>query len=150
MAKVCRHFKALNRKNLIVYRRTPICAIFELALPCALMCLMVWLRTMVHIKHTDLTSLEKYKHPVFPGLKYADSKRTGLGWTWDPDAVTDFEQSFMDFLDYHPVPPIHPGAESDSGAFRQLDSIEVNQEKNKNYYSNYTDTYDQIKSEEGN
>lgn len=105
MTKFCRHFKALNRKNLILWRRTPTCAVFEILLPAALMCLMVWLRTKVQVKHTDLTALEKYKHPVFPGLTYSDRK----SWTWDPDAVTDFEQSFMNFVDYHPVPPVHPG-----------------------------------------
>ena len=105
MAKLCRHFKALNRKNLIVYRRTPICAIFELVLPCGLMCLMVWLRSMVRIKHTDLTSLEKYKHPLFPALAY--SERTS--WNWDPPAVTELEKEFMAFVDYAPRPPISPG-----------------------------------------
>ena len=104
MAKLCRHFKALNRKNLIVYRRTPICAIFELVLPCGLMCLMVWLRTLVRIKHVDLSSLERYKHPVFPALDYSSF----TGWKWDPDAVTDIEQSFMNFVDYAPRPPIDP------------------------------------------
>ena len=109
MAKLCRHFKALNRKNFIVYRRTPICALFEIILPVGLMCLMVWLRTLVHIKETDKTSLEKYKHPVFPGLKYEKSGRIGTEqWSWDPDAVSDDEQSFMTFVDYHPRPPSPP------------------------------------------
>ena len=107
MAKLCRHFKALNRKNLIVYRRTPLCAIFEIALPCALMCLMVWLRTMVRIKHTDLSSLEKYKHPVFPGLTYSEHS----SWQWDPDAVTALEREFMAFVDYAPRPPSPPGSD---------------------------------------
>lgn len=140
MANICRHFKALNRKNQIVYRRTPACALFELVLPCALMGIMVWLRSMVEIKHTDLEALEKYKHPLFPGLKYSDR----FGWQWDPDTVTNFEQTFMNFVDYHPTPPIHPGGphapehapyNGDLFGENQDDSqqtYELNQGKNKN------------------
>ena len=110
MTKICRHFKALNRKNLILYKRTPSCAIFEILLPAALMCIMVWLRTMVHVKHTDLTSLAKYRHPVFPGLSYPSEKKS---WQWDPVTTTAFEQSFMTFMNYHPRSPIPtPGQEA--------------------------------------
>jgi len=49
-------------------------------------------------------SLGKYKHPIFPGLRYKKSS-----WTWDPDFMTDFEQDFMMYSNYRPeVPHIPP------------------------------------------
>ena len=70
MGKFCRHFKAMSRKNWIIHFRSPICAVFELLLPVALMSIIWIIRTKVPLKKTDLSSLEKYKHPVFPGLRY--------------------------------------------------------------------------------
>jgi len=104
-SRCCRHFKALSRKNLMIWRRSPLCAVFELLLPCALISIIVWLRTKVEIKHTDLQSLEKYKHPVFPGLHYKE--RTS--WEWDPDWINETEQSFMRYVSYAPRVPIKPG-----------------------------------------
>lgn len=104
MGKCCRHFKALSRKNLMVHSRTPVCALFELVLPVALMCIIWVIRMKVPIQKTDLTALEKYKHPVFPGLAYTEK----TSWKWDPDAVTDLELDFMGYMNYAPTPPI-PG-----------------------------------------
>lgn len=89
----------------MIWRRSPLCAVFELLLPCALISIIVWLRTKVEIKHTDLQSLEKYKHPVFPGLHYKE--RTS--WEWDPDWINETEQSFMRYVSYAPRVPIKPG-----------------------------------------
>lgn len=99
--KFCRHFTALSRKNLMVHSRNPVCAIFELVLPVVLMCLIWIIRSKVPIQKTDLSSLEKYKHPVFPGLAY--SERTS--WKWDPDTVSALELDFMGYMDYAPTPP---------------------------------------------
>ena len=68
------------------------------------MCIIVWLRTKVTIKQTDLAGLEKYKHPTFPGLAY--EKNT---WKWDPDYVNSMTAPFMEYAGYTPSPPIHPG-----------------------------------------
>jgi len=83
MAKICRHFKALSRKNAIIWRRNYICSIFELILPGLLMGIIVWLRTKVIIKQTDLLALEKYKHPLYPAMRYEKD-----AWIWDLDWLT--------------------------------------------------------------
>ena len=85
----------------MVHSRNPVCAIFELVLPVVLMCLIWIIRSKVPIQKTDLSSLEKYKHPVFPGLAY--SERTS--WKWDPDTVSALELDFMGYMDYAPTPP---------------------------------------------
>ena len=85
--RTCRHFKALCRKNAIIWKRSFICTIFQLLLPCLLMVFLVWARSMVAIKHTNLRELGKYKHPVFPGLNY-ELNRKELSWQWEPDFVT--------------------------------------------------------------
>ncbi len=103
-SRTCRHFRALSRKNLIIWRRSLVCSIFELVLPCALISIIVWLRTKVEIKHTDLTSLEKYKHPIFPALHYLEDE----GWTFDQFWIDDTIQSFMNYLGYAPRIPFKP------------------------------------------
>mmetsp|Transcript_12838 Transcript_12838/g.16471 ORF Transcript_12838/g.16471 Transcript_12838/m.16471 type:complete len:91 (+) Transcript_12838:117-389(+) len=80
-----RHFKALNRKNAIVWKRSPLCTIFQILFPVALMAFMCWARSEVRIKHTDLVSLGKYKHPVFPALRFNKLSK----WVADSDYVTD-------------------------------------------------------------
>jgi len=109
---------------------------------------MLWMRSKVAVKKTDLTSLEKYKHPLFPGMRYA-----GSAWKWDTTWASDFEQSFMNFVGYAPVRP-KPGIVRDDGpawdfegtesrrdecasggskcAHGTEDSIEVKKEKNYN------------------
>ena len=85
-----RHFKALGRKNFIVYKRSPLCAVLELLIPIGVMAFMCWIRSIVPIKKTDLVTLQKYKHPLFPALHYERD-----AWKWDPDWISAFEQDFM-------------------------------------------------------
>ena len=107
-SKCCRHFNALNKKNYIIWYRSPICSVFEVLLPIALMGLIWWIRTKVEIKQTDLSSLEKYKHPVYPGLRYERND-----WKWDPTWTNDYQQAFMEYVGYHPRPPAHPFMDDD-------------------------------------
>lgn len=97
MSKICRHFKALHRKNFILWKRSLVCGAFEFILPCALMAILVWIRTMINIKQTDLKGLEKYKHPGFPALTY-----DRLGWEWDTQGVNDEVATFMEYTGYMP------------------------------------------------
>jgi len=111
MSKICRHFKALSRKNAILWRRNLTCGVFELILPAALMCLIVWMRTKVNIKHVDLAGLEKYKHPIYPAMKYEKA-----AWVWDLDWLTESLAPFMEFAGYIPVRPIKPNGDIDVSA----------------------------------
>lgn len=42
-----RHFKALMRKNLINWKRQPVCAFFEIASPLVLMFVILYVRTKI-------------------------------------------------------------------------------------------------------
>ena len=49
----CRHFKALSKKNAILWIRRPGCATFEIIAPILLMCLLWKIRTLVPVTSTD-------------------------------------------------------------------------------------------------
>lgn len=102
--KSWRHYKALNRKNWILYIRRPACSITELIIPIAVMLLLTWFRTKVPLQHTDSQALQKYKHPAFPALQY-----TGEEWEWNPEYITNEQLEFMTYNDYAPSwPPPFP------------------------------------------
>lgn len=104
MAHILRHFSALNRKNFIIWRRNPICSCLEIIFPPLLFLLLVYLRTLINVKHVDFVGLEKYKHPLFPALKFSKEK-----WSFDPDYINQEIGPFMNFAGYTPVPPVTPG-----------------------------------------
>ena len=107
-SKCMRHFKALTRKNLILYIRSPLCSIVEILIPIVLMALLTWFRIKVPLQKTDLESLQKYKHPSFPVLRYQRNS-----WKWDPEWATAYQTDFMAYNNYAPTfPPTRPGTES--------------------------------------
>ena len=85
--RTCRHFTALCRKNWIIWKRNFVCTIFQMIMPILLMLILVWARSVVKIKHTDLVSLEKWRHPIYPALDYKKS-RFGSTYSWAVDFPT--------------------------------------------------------------
>ena len=110
MTHKVRHFNALSRKNFIIWRRNPICSALEIIFPPLLFLLLVYLRSLINVKHVDFVSIEKYKHPVFPALKIEKQK-----WSFDPDYINETTGPFMNYAGYTPTPPIPVGSlDSDS------------------------------------
>ena len=72
MAKCWRHFKALSKKNAIVWYRTPFCAIIELIAPALLMLILCVLRKHVPSTPTDAEGMLAKKGPVMPGVGWED------------------------------------------------------------------------------
>ena len=99
-SKCMRHFRALTRKNLILYKRSPMCSVVELVIPVVLMLLLAWFRNKVPLQKTDLEALQKYKHPSFPVLRYQRNS-----WKWDPSYITDQQSEFMAYNNYAPQWP---------------------------------------------
>ena len=108
MGKCLRHFKSLFKKNFLVWSRRPICAFVEILMPIALMILLAWVRTEVPILKTDYGALEKYKHPVFPALKYETSELEGNSWVKDFAWSNEHYYDFMKYMGYAPRPPFNP------------------------------------------
>lgn len=68
MAKSFRHFRALMRKNFILWYRTPFCAVFEILAPVVLMIALVVMRSYVPTSSTDQAGMLKKKLPSYPGV----------------------------------------------------------------------------------
>lgn len=74
--KSFRHFKALTRKNFILWWRSPLCSLFEIVAPIILMVALTVIRMQVPTTKVDQEGMLKKKFAVFPGAPYK-----GLG-TW--------------------------------------------------------------------
>ena len=111
-----RHFKALCCKNMIVLKRTPWFTVCQVILPALLMGILCIIRSKVPIKYTSLTDLLKYKHPVYPPLRY-DEHSSGIRktteWFYDHDYTTDSVEDFMMYNDYRPKSPFIGGGEKE-------------------------------------
>ena len=59
MVKCFRHFKALMRKNFILWYRTPLCSAFEIIIPVLLMCGLSWIRSKVPSTSVDQAGMLK-------------------------------------------------------------------------------------------
>ena len=66
--KCFRHFRALMRKNFIIYYRTPGCSLFELLAPIILFIGLNIIRNLVPVTPTDPAGMGKKKLPIWPGL----------------------------------------------------------------------------------
>jgi len=63
-----RHFKALMRKNFILWYRTPGCSIFEILAPIILMVILTVIRTKIKTTSVDQEGILNKKYVVFPGV----------------------------------------------------------------------------------
>ena len=70
MAKFCRHLKALLKKNLILWYRNPICAVFEIMMPLALMIGLAAIRSGVATTDTDAKAMLAKKQVSMQGAGF--------------------------------------------------------------------------------
>ena len=98
-----RHFKALMRKNFILWFRTPGCSIFEILAPVILMVALTLIRMQIPTASVDQEGMFKKKYIVYPGVPMK-----GLG-TWYTNTKNVDELSarvvglacYSDYFDKH-------------------------------------------------
>jgi len=76
MGKCFRHFKALMRKNFILWYRTPLCSAFEIIIPVLLMCGLNWIRVKVPTTSVDQAGM--LKKNGFAGLGVTPTDDLGV------------------------------------------------------------------------
>jgi len=90
MGSSARHWKALMKKNAILWRRRPFCSLFEIICPVLAMLVMVFLR--YHIGSSSIPYnllIEKVKVPSLPGLKWSSkSSKKHPNGSWSNSIVT--------------------------------------------------------------
>jgi hypothetical protein len=60
------------------------------------MAVLVYVRTLIPIKHLDMGGLDQYKHPTFPALVYQGNSK----WAVDFPAIDQQVQTFFAFDNY--------------------------------------------------
>lgn len=92
------HIKALTRKNFINWKRSPVCSSVEIICPVLLMIVLVYIRTLVPIKHLDIGGLDQYKHPTFPALIYTGNPKKL--WIEDFKETNNQVSAFFNYDNY--------------------------------------------------
>ena len=105
MTKCCRHFKALMRKNFIVWFRTPACSFFEIAAPVVLMAALWIIRVQVPTVSVDKDGVLARKYPVYLGATPVQG-----GWTYNNDPLSAIMQDFMTYSNYSDYKHDPPGS----------------------------------------
>jgi hypothetical protein len=98
-AKEYRHFKALMRKNMINWKRTPIGTTLEVLLPVLLMVALAIARGRVQPQTIDDLNLQSLRHPLYP----IASPLSNGSWLIDSfnGSKADFNmQGFMKYANY--------------------------------------------------
>ena len=72
MVNSFRHFKALMRKNFILWWRTPICSTFELLVPIVMMSVLWIIRLQVPSTSVNQEGLYSKKYPAYRALTNVD------------------------------------------------------------------------------
>ena len=67
-----RHFKALMRKNLINWKRQPVCAFFEIISPLVLMAVICLIRWQVPFTSVSPEGMLDWRLPIMPCCVYKD------------------------------------------------------------------------------
>ena len=70
MPSCIRHFKALMRKNFILWWRTPGCSLFEILAPILLMAVLWAIRVQVPTTDVNKEGMFSKKYLTYPGLTY--------------------------------------------------------------------------------
>jgi ATP-binding cassette subfamily A (ABC1) protein 3 len=68
MGKCFRHFKALTRKNWLLWKRNWGCSGFELLAPCILMIGLTIIRMQIPTTHVDQAGMLEKKFPAYIGV----------------------------------------------------------------------------------
>jgi hypothetical protein len=87
------HFKALSRKNLITWMRTPVGSAMEILLSVLLMILLAVGRKSIELKPIDNASLFDLRHPLYPV-----ASPTATGWALNSNGATSQQLSYSDTL----------------------------------------------------
>ena len=100
-----RHFKALMRKNLINWKRQPVCAFFEIVSPLLLMAVICLIRWKVPYTSVSPEGMLDWRLPIIPGC----GKDDGV-WSGSTDYVYQNNDRVNDFFNYtgyatHVTPP---------------------------------------------
>ena len=103
-----RHFKALMRKNLINWKRQPVCAFFEIASPLILMIVIAIIRKKIPYISVSPEGMLNYKLPIFPCCAKVDGKWKGT--TATSYLINERVTNFLNYTDYnlHKNPPPLP------------------------------------------
>ena len=100
-----RHFKALMRKNLINWKRQPVCAFFEIISPLILMAVICLIRWQVPYTSVSPEGMLDWQLPIMPCCGYKDgtSKWADVG----SKAINARVNDFFNYTGYetHVTPP---------------------------------------------
>ena len=101
-----RHFKALMRKNLINWKRQPVCAFFEIFAPLVLMAVICLIRWKVPSASVDPAGMLDWRLPQIPCCG-KDEKGKWSGSTHYVYQVNDRVNDFFNYTGYatHVTPP---------------------------------------------
>ena len=69
-----RHFKALLKKNVLLWARTPCCSMFEILAPVVLMIVLWVIRLQVPTTAVDAEGMLDKKLTVYPGVPKHDGE----------------------------------------------------------------------------
>ena len=103
MANCCRHFKALMRKNFMLWWRTPICSTFELLVPIVMMTILWVIRLQVPSTSVDQDGLYSKKYTTYRGFDNVDGAYN-IHWDYLKNVVRDFF-IWSDYSEKHNVTP---------------------------------------------
>ena len=101
MGASSRHYKALMKKNLINWKRTPCGSIFEILLPILLMCILVYARIEIIPEELDNYSIYSLRHALYPVAK--PNPDAGGNYTiemFDQLSMMQDLTPFMSYADY--------------------------------------------------
>jgi hypothetical protein len=93
-----RHFKALNKKNWINWRRTLAGSITEIACPIALILILMFLRIQIKKEIIDNVNLEKMRHGLYPVSSFDPSKKKGSQYTVNFNEVLETKEQVGKFM----------------------------------------------------
>ena len=100
MGKCFRHFKALMRKNWIVWYRNPGCASFEILAPLVLMVVLWIIRLQVPVTATDKNGILNKKFPVYLGARPVEGKGRYGHFDYDNSWNSDILRPMIEYANY--------------------------------------------------
>ena len=108
MALTCfRHFRALMRKNFIIYLRTPGCSLVELLAPVILFIGLTLIRNMVPVTPTDPVGMTSKKLPVWVGAPNVDGAWSHDNNNKEMNNVLRPLCEYTNYTDRHYTDPAH-------------------------------------------
>jgi hypothetical protein len=87
-----RHFKALNKKNWINWRRTLAGSITEIVCPFVLILILMFLRIQIKREIIDNVNLEKMRHGLYPVSSLDSSKKKDSQYTVNFNEVLEAKE----------------------------------------------------------